>query len=738
MLANDRSVPRHEVNTRFPAFRTVSLAALVFCFAAVVLPSSSAQTTDSWPMFRLNPEHTGFQAGGAGTTWMFGTTAGVESSPALVDGVVYVGSNDGSLYAVDAETGSQSWSFATPGGRPSSPAVVDGLVFFGSSNHRVYAVDASTGIAAWDYLTGDDVRSSPAVVGGILYVGSDDGNVYALMADSGVLLWKFATGYVVDSSPVVVGGVVYVGSVAYVPPYDGRIFALDAYSGELKWKYSMGASPRSSPAVANGIVYIGTNNGELTAVDSASGTLRWRFFMGTWQVTTPTVVGGVVYFGSGDYGPGTGPGPGGAMDHTVFAVNASSGLLKWQHRTGAAVLSSPAVAGGSAGFLYIGSNDNKVYALNAATGAEQWHYVTGGSVTSSPATANGVVYIGSNDNKLYALDQQTGTAAPPASPVAANALTVTVSSLPAAIPPGSSFSVQVTFSGSEEIFSDHLGAHFGPISTANPSNAAYPSTCTHQAGTSPATVQVQCTAPTQPGTYYLRGHGRTIESGTTFNWWSDEHSFTVAAGSGVAQANGPLGACFASSTPDSSGLTANVNAACSTGTIVAWTWDWGDGTHSSGMTASHTYSLGGMKMITLTVTDGTGNQTSIVQPHGLAQDTPAPTGAVSIPRAVWLAIPVLAIVVAGAWFGGARTRRNPALTPELITALRSIAKEARQNPATPVVEAPSANAARSIPSPAPRTAGARLLKCPHCGTEVPAPAGAKVVCPQCGFGASQK
>ena len=95
----------------------------------------------------------------------------------------------------------------------SSPAVSGGVVYVGSSDNRVYALDASTGDLIWSYETGDYVFSSPAVSGGVVYVGSRDNRVYALDASTGDLIWSYETGDEVWSSPEVSGGVVYVGSI---------------------------------------------------------------------------------------------------------------------------------------------------------------------------------------------------------------------------------------------------------------------------------------------------------------------------------------------------------------------------------------------------------------------------------------------------------------------------------------------------------------------------------------------
>ena len=101
------------------------------------------------------------------------------SSPALAKGTVYVGSEDGDVYALNAATGAKLWSYTTENEVYSSPAVANGVVYVGSEDSKVYALNAATGAKLWSYTTGDLVNSSPAVANGVVYVGSGDGNVYA-------------------------------------------------------------------------------------------------------------------------------------------------------------------------------------------------------------------------------------------------------------------------------------------------------------------------------------------------------------------------------------------------------------------------------------------------------------------------------------------------------------------------------------------------------------------------------
>ena len=93
------------------------------------------------------------------------------------------------VYALNANTGVELWSYAT--GESSSPAVANGVVYVGSEDKKVYALNASTGAKLWRYATGNAVYSSPAVANGVVYVGSG-GNEYALNASTGALLWSYA------------------------------------------------------------------------------------------------------------------------------------------------------------------------------------------------------------------------------------------------------------------------------------------------------------------------------------------------------------------------------------------------------------------------------------------------------------------------------------------------------------------------------------------------------------------
>jgi len=138
---------------------------------------------------------------------------------------------------LNATTGHLLWKYTTGNWVQSSPAVANGVVYVGSVDSNVYALNASTGALRWKYTTGNPtgagVFSSPAVANGVVYFGTiySDDSVYALNAFTGALLWRYTTGAPVSgsltsSSPAVANGVVYIG--AYTGVYAFGLKGSDA------------------------------------------------------------------------------------------------------------------------------------------------------------------------------------------------------------------------------------------------------------------------------------------------------------------------------------------------------------------------------------------------------------------------------------------------------------------------------------------------------------------------------
>jgi outer membrane protein assembly factor BamB len=279
--------------------------------------------------------------------WKFSTFGPVASTPAVTNGTVYFGSYDGRFYALDAASGKLKWEFKTAGERhfeakgihgtlpatqtfpdgwdmfESSPVVAQGMVFFGSGDGNLYALDASSGALHWKFTTGDVVHSSPAYDGGAIYFGSWDSYFYALDAASGQKKWQFKTGQDpfihnqvgFQGSPAVVNGTVYVGC------RDSGFYAIDAATGTQKWRFdNHGTWVVDSPSAVGDKVVFGTSDpGFLYALDAASAKPVLRLQMTALVFSSPAVADDVAYVG--------------LMNGTFVAVDLKTGKTLWEFQT---------------------------------------------------------------------------------------------------------------------------------------------------------------------------------------------------------------------------------------------------------------------------------------------------------------------------------------------------------------------------------------------------------------------
>lgn len=178
-----------------------------------------------------------------------------------------VGDPDYQIISFNASTGAINWQFAHPvfgndQDTGSGIGVANGLIYLSSKNGYVYALNESNGTVAWATqiarVSADDV-STPAISNGVLYVGSLDNLLYALNAANGQVIWQAANVGGIDSSPAVANGIVYFAS------FNGKIYALDANTHAVLWSYATGGKSFSSPIVVNGWLYCGSESGNLYA-----------------------------------------------------------------------------------------------------------------------------------------------------------------------------------------------------------------------------------------------------------------------------------------------------------------------------------------------------------------------------------------------------------------------------------------------------------------------------------------
>ncbi len=156
-----------------------------------------------------------------GVLWRFDARGPVRGAPVVVGQALYVACEEGWLYRLDAQTGREEWRYHAGRGVRSSPAV-DGLVYLGSADGRIHAVNPHSGKLRWVYATRGAIYGSPLRLAATVYAGSHDGHLYAVEAETGWLRWRHPLGGYLLGSPVVADGILLAGS------YDGKLYALRA------------------------------------------------------------------------------------------------------------------------------------------------------------------------------------------------------------------------------------------------------------------------------------------------------------------------------------------------------------------------------------------------------------------------------------------------------------------------------------------------------------------------------
>ena len=387
----------------------------ILCLLLISATVSVAQTA---VMFRGGPQRLGqYQDSGFLASnrllWKFHTGGGIPSSPAIQNGLLYVGSNDGYVYCLDVDSGKLIWKFKSSATISSSPALANGLVYFQSSDNQFYAVTAKSGKLKWSYAgaanVGFDGRcggcasteeggwdfwvSSPLVTEQNVFFGSGDANVYALNALTGKVTWRFKTGGRVRASPALLHNTIYVGSL------DGKMYALDAADGKLRWSFKTEGNKdfpvgeiQSSAAVADGLVVFGSRDYFLYALDAETGKLSWKTqHEDSWIISSPAIANESVYAGSSD-------------GRFLQKVDLKTGKEIWRAKMSLNVYSSPAL---TKDFVYAANARGEILALDHTTGKIKAGFLIDESILSSPVVYNGTVFIGAQNGNLYAISSRS-------------------------------------------------------------------------------------------------------------------------------------------------------------------------------------------------------------------------------------------------------------------------------------------------------------------------------------------
>ncbi len=354
-----------------------------------------------------------------------GTQLGGWAGVTVHDGIIYAGTLDGRVVAINATSRDLQWSrpivtepsgglACDPGPVPAAiyttPIVVGDFIYVGTyTTHggRMYALGITDGEIIWEYPKGGAyigaIVGRPDIDNGIMYVTSSDSTVYALDINrNGLEEWKSE---ILDekgerheklwTSPVVYDGAVYVST------FDGHIYALSVETGELlEWSFKLEAGFASSPVIYEDTIFSGSFDRHLYAVKMGSDVPLWKFPRenpaGNWFWASPVVNEGIVYAG--------------CLDGKLYAIEAKTGEKLWDFNAGNPIVSSPVLMGrllitvDESGTVYVFDLDGEL-----ANEAVPWRTIPiGAGVRSSFCVHEGLVYIRGEDNWIYVVDVDRG------------------------------------------------------------------------------------------------------------------------------------------------------------------------------------------------------------------------------------------------------------------------------------------------------------------------------------------
>ena len=237
----------------------------------------------------------------------FSAAVMLRSSPTIIGNRLYVGALDTNVYCLDADNGDIKWKFKTDGYITSSPAVMDGVVYIVSQEPNsagLYQLGASNGnlirriaIPYEQASRGTDMHSSPAVASGTVFAASNKFSYYAINVTTGNVTWTFRdpeAGEFIICSPIYNNGVVYLVDEFFIE-------AVNATDGAHLWQSFLGTEFYVSPTYADGKLYVTSDQRGLYVLNATDGTKLAWFATGSNSWSSPILYEGRVYVGCNDW-----------------------------------------------------------------------------------------------------------------------------------------------------------------------------------------------------------------------------------------------------------------------------------------------------------------------------------------------------------------------------------------------------------------------------------------------------
>ncbi|MEM4729172.1 MAG: PQQ-binding-like beta-propeller repeat protein [Thermoplasmata archaeon] len=357
--------------------------------AALLLPfpeseQGTSRGAEDWLQFQYDISRTGASPSSPPlvntTIWAFQTEGPVRSSPVVVGDVVYIGSEDGCLYALNRSTGALLWKARTGGPILSSPAVASGNIYIGSDDGGLHAFNLTTGTQLFNWSAGSPIRCPVLAFSDRIVFGAENGNVTSLDLTGGHL-WTQNSEAPVRAAPASDGIRVFVAS-------GSRLRAFLFTNGNSVWPvpFSIGHN-LSGLCVGGGRVYVGTGNGSIYALNPSSAGPLWSLQLDGDVTATPAYANGSIFIGTGN--------------GTLYRLNATTGGEEWKHQLDSPVTFPAALAGE----LVLLGTSQELRAL-LTNGSEAWSLPLLSNASSPVAISRSRAYIGTQDGRVVAVGQR--------------------------------------------------------------------------------------------------------------------------------------------------------------------------------------------------------------------------------------------------------------------------------------------------------------------------------------------
>jgi len=330
--------------------------------------------------------------------WEFDTGFAIASAPALTGQITIITDGNGSVTALDVETGALQWKESLAGPIYSTPAVTPEYVVVSSTDSTIYCLSVKNGQSLWQVKTKAPLVASPVIENGIVYCGSSDGIFRALNLENGQSIWEYSgvEGFV-ETIPLVHKKKIIFGA------WDGNLYALSAKTGQLKWIWNDGRkgvlySPAACQPVASGNkIFIVAPDRVMSCINARNGKTIWREDRYPVRESIGISEDFKTIFAK-------------TMWDTVVAYSAHprKSTLKWAVHAGYGYDIDPSTPVEKGGTLFFGTKDGYVYALSAASGDLLWRYRIGVGLVNNvtPLSATAVIAT-AMDGKVIRLESQS-------------------------------------------------------------------------------------------------------------------------------------------------------------------------------------------------------------------------------------------------------------------------------------------------------------------------------------------